>query len=224
MPLLARVAAASRADGRSSPGMKRRTARRVKARRRTWLASQGLRDARRSSERLRDIARRGWRLGLGAGYDGSSRGRAERSACTYYISRLGRRRDPEPRPGKRGQVFVRPPRPQPDRDTGPPFAASTGVEAARGSGEWLGWTSGPRATMLWESTADWTATSERSISKEAGMRYIERVVWKPLDWYSESPEQHTEGARAKPHGLVVDLGDGRMLMAGAPVKGSSVTI
>jgi hypothetical protein len=56
------------------------------------------------------------------------------------------------------------------------------------------------------------------------MRYIERVVWKPLDWYTESPEQHTEGARAKPHGLVVDLGDGRMLMAGAPVKGSCVTI
>jgi hypothetical protein len=56
------------------------------------------------------------------------------------------------------------------------------------------------------------------------MRYIERVVWKPLDWYTDSHEQHAEGSRAKPHGLVVDLGDGRMLMAGAPFKGSSVTI
>jgi hypothetical protein len=57
------------------------------------------------------------------------------------------------------------------------------------------------------------------------MRYIERVVWKPLDWYTDSShEHHAEGARAKPHGLVVDLGDGRMLMAGAPFKGSCVTI
>jgi hypothetical protein len=55
------------------------------------------------------------------------------------------------------------------------------------------------------------------------MRYIERVVWKQIDNYVE-PHDHTEGARAKPHGLVVDLGDGRMLMAGAPYKGSSVTI
>src|SRR5215469_17145457 len=60
--------------------------------------------------------------------------------------------------------------------------------------------------------------------KEDGMRYIERVVWKPLDRYTESADTHAEGARAKPHGLVVDLGDGRMLMAGAPFKGSSVTI
>jgi hypothetical protein len=60
--------------------------------------------------------------------------------------------------------------------------------------------------------------------KEDGMRYIERVVWKPLDRYTESADTHSEGARAKPHGLVVDLGDGRMLMAGAPFKGSSVTI
>lgn len=56
------------------------------------------------------------------------------------------------------------------------------------------------------------------------MRYIERVVWKPLDRYTESADSHSEGARAKPHGLVVDLGDGRMLMAGAPFNGSSVTI
>jgi hypothetical protein len=56
------------------------------------------------------------------------------------------------------------------------------------------------------------------------MRYIERVVWKPLDWYAGSPDHRSEVARAKPNGLVVDLGDGRMLMASAPVKGSSVTI
>ena len=56
------------------------------------------------------------------------------------------------------------------------------------------------------------------------MRYIERVVWKPLDRYTESADTHPEGARAKPHGLVVDLGDGRMLMAGAPFRASSVTI
>jgi hypothetical protein len=56
------------------------------------------------------------------------------------------------------------------------------------------------------------------------MRYIERVVWKPLDRYTESADSHLEGARAKPQGLVVDLGDGRMLMAGAPFKGSCVTI
>jgi len=56
------------------------------------------------------------------------------------------------------------------------------------------------------------------------MRYIERVVWKQFDSFVESNDHHAEGARAKPHGLVVDLGDGRMLMAGAPYKGSSVTI
>ena len=56
------------------------------------------------------------------------------------------------------------------------------------------------------------------------MRYIERVVWKQVDSYVESAEGHAEGARAHPHGLVVDLGDGRMLMAGAPHKGASVTI
>ena len=55
------------------------------------------------------------------------------------------------------------------------------------------------------------------------MRYIERVVWKSMDWYD--PADHPEDVpRGKPHGLVVDLGDGRMMMASAPSKGSSVTI
>jgi hypothetical protein len=56
------------------------------------------------------------------------------------------------------------------------------------------------------------------------MRYIERVVWKSLDWYTGSPEPRSDGARPKPNGLVVDLCDGRMLMASAPFKGSCVTI
>ncbi|GEM_PF-4499726 len=57
------------------------------------------------------------------------------------------------------------------------------------------------------------------------MRYIERVVWKPLDWYADVPSGHAADApRSKPHGLAVDLGDGRMLMTSAASRATALTI
>jgi hypothetical protein len=56
------------------------------------------------------------------------------------------------------------------------------------------------------------------------MRYIERVVWKSTEWYADGPEHEADHRPGRPHGLVVDLGDGRMLMASAPHGGSSITI
>lgn len=57
------------------------------------------------------------------------------------------------------------------------------------------------------------------------MRYIERVVWKPLDGNLDAPNQYgagTPGSNAR--GLTVDLGDGRMLTTSASFTGPFLTI
>src|SRR5207245_10498692 len=72
MPSRARSAAAASAAPRSSPGMKRRTARRKTARSESWRASQELREARSSKRRARDMGAKKYgdgRRGKGGGCD-----------------------------------------------------------------------------------------------------------------------------------------------------------
>src|SRR2546425_2935049 len=72
MPSRARAAAAASAAPRSSPGMKRRTARRKTARSESWRASQELREARSSKRRARDMGAKKYgdgRRGKGGGCD-----------------------------------------------------------------------------------------------------------------------------------------------------------
>jgi hypothetical protein len=57
------------------------------------------------------------------------------------------------------------------------------------------------------------------------MRHIERIVWKPINWWPESPEQYPDGLPiAKPESLLVEISEGRWLEVRGLALGDTVEV